>query len=200
LEIFIQIIGFIGIGMSLLAVQFNTHLKIMVFKSASSFLFCLQYFLMGAFTGMVMDVIGTIRNIVFAYNVRKGRSNTLWIIIFSILTAIIGISTIILTWQTLVDRIGWISPDNTVCFIVAVAVSIISIVAKLLTTVAYAFKDAHKIRMTNLPSCSCWIIYNTVVFSLAGITNEVMCIISIIIAEIRFCKKKPRTTEHQENI
>jgi hypothetical protein len=39
-----------------------------------------------------------------------------------------------------------------------------------------------------------WIIYNTIVFSLAGILSDAMSIGSIIIAEIRFRKKPEQTT------
>lgn len=198
-ETVIQIIGFLGIALSLISVQFNTHGKIMLFKTSSSALFCLQYLLMGAYTGMVMDMVGTARNIVFAYNVKKGKSTKPWIIFFSVLTFTLGITTIVLTWGSLVNRVSWLAPDNfPLSVILAVTVSLISIVAKILTTVAYGFKDAHRIRMTNLPSCSGWLIYNFVVFSLAGMINETMCLISILIAELRF-RKKPNEQKEEIN-
>ena len=81
-EIIVQIIGFLGTAFLLISTQFNTHGKIMIFKTLGSFSFCMQYLLMGAYTGMVMDIVGTIRNIVFAYNVRKGKSNKFWIYFF----------------------------------------------------------------------------------------------------------------------
>jgi hypothetical protein len=200
-EIFVQTIGFLGIAFSIISVQFNTHGKIMLFKTASSLMFCLQYLLLGAFTGMVMDMIGTIRNIIFAYNVKKNKSNKWWIIFFSIITLVAGVLTLILTWNSLVARVTWLSGNNhQIALTIAVVISIVSIIAKLLSTIAYGFKNPHRIRMTNLPTCAGWIIYNFAVMSLAGIVNEMLSITSIIIAEIRFSalkrisKKKPTIT------
>ena len=161
-------------------------------------MFCIQYLLLGAFTGMAMDMVGTIRNIIFAYNVKKDKSNTWWIVLFSIITVVAGVSTLILTWNSLVSRVAWLAGDNSnTALIIAVTISIISVIAKLLSTIAYGFKNPHRIRMTNLPTCTGWIVYNFAVMSLAGIVNEVLSITSIIIAEIRFSglkKKSKRKT------
>lgn len=192
-EIFIQVIGFIAIGMNLIAVQFNTHGKIMLFKSLGSFLFCVQYFFLGAYAGMVMDVIGTIRNVIFAQNVKKGKSNTWWIIFFSVLTFVLGLLTIIFTWDKSINAVSYWAKDIKTATVLAVILSVISIVAKLLTTVAYGFKDPHKIRLTNYPSCSLWLIYNFACFSIAGMINEIMSLISLTIAEIRFKKPKHKS-------
>ncbi len=186
-DIFIQAIGFIAIGVNLIAVQFNKYSTIILFKTIGSLLFVLQYIFLGAYTGMIMDIIGSIRNIIFSSNVKNNRSNKSAVIIFSLLTAILGITTIILTWD--VSEIRW--TDNVkFATILMVFISILSIIAKLLSTIAYSIKSPHTIRMLNIPSCSCWLVYNLVVFSIAGFVNEVMTICSIIIAEIRF--KKPK--------
>ncbi len=195
-DIIVQTIGFIAIAVNILSVQFNSHGLIMLFKSLGSFLFCIQYLLLGAFTGLVMDFIGVIRNFVFAYNVKKGKSNKWWIVIFSILTAGLGIATIIFTWEkTLVTLSRW-SANATVLTVLAVFISIISVTAKLITTIGYGAKDPHKVRMINLPSFSLWIIYNVTVLSLAGAINDGMSIISILIAEYRF-RKKPEEKPKQ---
>lgn len=192
IDIIIQAIGFIAIGCNLIAVQFNKYSKIILLKTIGSALFVLQYFLLGAYTGMVMDSIGIIRNIIFSRNIRKGKSNKLAVIIFSILTVVLGSITIITTWD--IASIKW-TTNARLATILMVIVSIISIIAKLLTTIAYSIKVPHTIRMINLPSCSCWLVYNFIVFSLAGILNEIMTLISIIIAEIRF--KVPKTLIEQ---
>ena len=154
---------------------------------------------MGAYTGMVMDMIGTVRNIVFAYNVKKGRSNKWFIVFFALLTVIIGVTTLVLTWSSLVERVMWLAGSPESALVVAVFVSIISVIAKLLSTVAYGFKNAHAIRMTNLPTCSGWIIYNFAVLSIAGVINEALSIISIIIAEIRFKPQRYRKLKNDES-
>ena len=199
-DIIVQAIGFVAIAVNILAVQFNTHGLIMLFKSLGSFLVCIQYLLLGAFTGLVMDFIGVIRNFVFAYNVKKGKSNKWWIVIFSILTAGLGIVTIIFTWEKTLTTLSRWSANATVLTVLAVFISVISVTAKLITTIGYGAKDPHKVRMINLPSFSLWIIYNVTVLSLAGAINDGMSIISILIAEYRFRKKPEEKTENQTEI
>lgn len=199
-DIFVQGIGFIGIAMNILSAQFNTHFKVMLFKSLGSFLFALQYLFLGAFTGMAMDLIGVIRNFIFAGNVRKGKSNKWWIIFFSIFTAVVGIIMIIFTWEaTLLVLTRW-TKNPTWLFVIAMALSILSVSAKVISTIGYGAKSAHLIRLINLPTFSMWIIYNFVMFSIAGMISDGMTIISIIIAEIRFRnEKEPLTTAQKDN-
>lgn len=200
-DIFIQCLGFIAIAMNLISVQFNTHFKIMLFKSLGSFLFCVQYLLLGAYTGMVMDLVGVIRNFVFAHNVKKGKSNKWWIVFFSVITVAAGITTIALTWGATLNTLSRFTTNPTGLTVLAVFISILSVLAKLISTIGYGFKSPHAIRMINLPTFCMWIIYNTIVFSLAGILSDAMSIGSIIIAEIRFRKKpEPKTTTDANDI
>lgn len=191
LKIFVQVIGFIGIALNILSVQFNSHWKIMLFKTLGSLTFVVQYILLGAWVGMIMDLIGSIRNVIFTLNVRNGKSNKWWIVFFSAFTFIAGVLTIILTWEKSIGYASNWSNDTLIITTIAVSISIISIVAKLLTTIAYGFKDPHVIRMVNLPSNACWVIYNLVAFSIAGVINDLMCLVSIVVAELRF-RKKPK--------
>lgn len=181
-----QILGGIAILSNIYAMQFNKHGFIMLFKLIGSFLFCVQYFLLGAYVGMIMDLIGTVRNIVFAYLVKKGKKTMPYIIIFAVLTFLLGLFTVITTWGATLFSLSIWSKNIIVLTILAVIINTLSIFAKLISTIAYGFKSAHVIRMLNLPSCSCWIIYNFVCFSFTGVINELLTISSIIIAEIRF--------------
>ncbi len=135
-ELVIQIIGFIGIALNIISVQFNSHFKIMLFKTLGSLTFVIQYVFLGAWVGMIMDFIGCIRNIIFTHNVQKGKSNKWWIVFFTAFTFVAGVVTIITTWNTSITYAkNWSDNPDTVLTI-AVSISIISIVAKLLTTMA----------------------------------------------------------------
>ncbi len=185
-----QVLGVLAIASNIYAMQFNKHGLIMLFKLIGSFLFCVQYLLLGAYAGMVMDLIGTVRNIIFAYLVKKEKSTKPYIIFFSILTVILGVFTIVKTWDATVVTVSRWSSNIKVATLIAVIISVLSVSAKLISTIAYGFKNAHTIRMLNLPSCSCWIVYNLVCFSFTGVINEILTISSIVIAEIRFKEKK----------
>lgn len=199
-DIFVQGLGFIGILFMTISVQFNTHGKIMIFKTLGTLMFVIQYFFLGAYTGMILDLIGIIRNVIFAENVKKGKDNKPWIIGFTIFTIIVGILTIILTWDKLVQKMGYLTANHTLMVIIALTLSIFSIIAKSLTTVAYGLKDPHKLRCLNFPSSALWLIYNSLYFSLSGVINEIFVMGSIIVAEIRFKKKNEQKSIQHENV
>ncbi len=199
MDFFIQAIGFIGIALIIISVQFNVHWKIMLFRTLGSITFVIQYIFLGAWVGMVMDLIGCIRNIVFTYNVRKKRENIFWIWFFSIVTIICGVTTIIMTWDKCIGYVSHWSSDQNVVLILAVSVSIISIFAKLITTIAYGFKNPHIIRRLNIPSSVCWVVYNVLAFSIAGIVSDLMSLISTIIAEIRYTGKPSLENKSKQN-
>lgn len=185
-DIFVQVIGFIGIAMNLIAVQFNTHGKIVAFNTLGSLMFGIQYVFLGAFTGVVMEAVGWVRNIVFIRQVKKGKPTKNLIYLFSAITFITGITTIILTWNASIEAVKRWSSEQSVATILAVSISIISIVAKILSTVAYGIKNPHSIRMLKLPTSGLWFFYNIIAFSIAGVINETMTICSILIAEWRY--------------
>ena len=202
MDFFIQALGFVAIAFNLIAVQFNSHGKIVFLKTVGSFLFGVQYFFLSAYTGVVMELVGWIRNIIFIYLVKKNKPTFWWIVFFSAFTVVTGITTIILTWESSIVSVKWLTSDQGFAILLTVAISIISIIAKVLSTIAYGINDAHKIRMINLSTCSCWIVYNFVSFSLAGILNEAMSIASILIAEFRYkrlAKKQATNGSSTEN-
>ena len=192
-EIITQAIGFIAIFVNIMAVQFNSHAKIVVMRTIGSFLFGVQYVMLSAYTGVVMEAIGWIRNLVFIYLVKKKVSTKPWILFFSVITVILGVTTIILSWNASINAVGRWTSNVSFATVLAVGISVISIVAKVLSTVAYGIDNAHKIRLLNIPTCSCWLVYNFVAFSLAGILNEIMTLCSVTVAEVRYSKAKKET-------
>jgi hypothetical protein len=176
-----------------ISVQFNTHAKIMLFKTLGALMFVIQYLFLGAYTGMILDFIGIIRNFIFADNVKKGKNNKPWVIGFTIFTVVVGIVTIILTFNDLVLKMDRITSNYIVMIILAVTMSVFSIIAKALTTIAYGLKDAHKLRCINFPASALWFIHNLTYFSISGVINEIFVMGSIIVAEVRFKKKKTPT-------
>lgn len=196
LDIFIQAIGFIAIALNLLAVQFNKYHKIILFKTLGSALFALQYFMIAffysdsaAYIGMFMDGVGIFRNIIFSQNIKNQKSNKKAVIIFSIITFIVGLGSIIFAWNETIAKITFTDNQILVTLII-IFISILAVVAKLISTISYSIKNPHTIRMLNIPTCLCWLVYNAMVFSIAGVVNETMTLISVIIAEIRFKGKK----------
>ncbi len=160
-DILIQLIGYIGLACAVIAFQCKSHKRVMIFRTLNEMFFAVQYFCLASYTGVVMNLVGSLRNMIFARQVQKGKSTMLWQIIFSVAFFALGI----LTSKGLV--------------------SIMVIVAKIVTTVAYSMKNTKYIRLLTLPTSICWLVYNIFCNSTAGILCEAFTIFSIVTAIIR---------------
>lgn len=161
MEIIIQLIGVLGIIASIISFQCKKHNSILFFRTLNEFLFGIQYFLLDAYTGMAMNLVGCVRNIVFTKQISKNKKTTMSTIIFGVLFLTFGI----VTWQG--------------------AKSILIIVAKVLSTIAYGNKNTTVVRTILFITCTSWLIYNAFVMSIAGVFCEAFTLCSLIIGVIR---------------
>lgn len=165
-----EIIGHI-LGLVALIVIFFTYQmrekKLIIFaKTVSIILMCLQYLLIGAFSGFLLNVVCIGRNIAYYYKDKKLFSSPLVPVIFA--TAILGLS--IFSWE------GYYS--------------IFMILALSINTLCLGYFDPQKLRISLLFTCTCAIIYDLFVGSITGIAFESIAIISAIVGIIRFTKDK----------
>lgn len=131
-----QIFGFAGLACSVAAYQCKKHRSVMLLKTSNELLFAFQYFFLGTYTGMAMNIISSIRNLTFSYLVKKEKNTLPFQIIFCIAFIVSGI----LTWKNYL--------------------SLIVILAKLLTTVVYGMKNTKYLRFATVPTSIFWLIYN----------------------------------------
>lgn len=161
MEIFIQLIGGIGVLASVISFQQKKHNSILFFRTLNESFFALQYFLLGAYTGMTMNLIGCVRNILFSKQVEKGKKTTATASVFCVLFFALGM-------------VAWQGPK-----------SILIIVAKILSTIAYGNKNTTIVRSFIFVTSTSWLIYNYCVFSIAGVICEAFTLVSLIIGVIR---------------
>lgn len=164
----VQLIGFIGLALGVLAFQFKEHRHIVLCKMTSELVFSLQYLLLGAWTAALLDFTSATRNLLFCALVKKGRSTTPLIYIFGAFVVIVGILT-------------FYGP-----------VSLMLIAAKLLTTISYGMKNERLLRYITLPSCILWSIYNLYIGSLGGAIGDCLNLISLVTAMCKFDFHKQR--------
>lgn len=158
----VQLIGFIGLALGVLAFQFKQHRHIVLCKMASELVFSLQYLLLGAWTAALLDFTSATRNMLFCTLVKKGHSTKPLIYIFAAFVVIVGIFTF----------------DGPL--------SLMLIAAKLLTTISYGMKNERLLRYITLPSCILWSIYNLYIGSLGGAIGDCLNLISLVIAMYKF--------------
>ena len=162
MDIVIQIIGFLGIGLSLFSFRFKKHKHILLFRTINEMIFIIQYFLLGAFSGVFLNILGCIRNSIFSRRVEKNKDTKVLMIVFSLLFTAFGI----LTFEGIE--------------------SIVLILAKVLSTVAYGNKNTTVLRIISFLTHIGYLLYNAAVFSLAGMLSDTLILISLFVAIARF--------------
>ncbi len=168
IEIITQCIGFCGAGLNFLSFQQNKRSKIIGFQIGAALLFIMHYILLGitngadAFTGAALNFIGLSRSIVFINNDKRWAKSPLWLVLFIIVSVVAGV----LTWE---DWYSFLPP-----------------LAMILTTVSYWMKNETKIRLITFPSSPCWLVFNIITGSVAGIVTECVVMSSLIIAIVRY--------------
>ena len=171
-DILIRLLGIYGLILCVIPFQFKKHKQIVLFKMTSELLFSAQYFLMGAYTGAVLDLISGLRNFLFYKFVEKKRSTTPIIVAFGLLVLVLGI----LSWTS------WLS--------------LLPIGAKLLTTISYGMKKERLLRFITLPSCLLWLSYNALVGAWEAMIGDSLALISILIAIYKFDILQKAQEEH----
>lgn len=168
IDIVTQGVGFCGAALNFLSFQQNKRSRIIGFQIGAALLFITHYILLGitngadAYTGAALNFIGLSRSIVFINNDKKWAKSPVWLVFFIIVSAVSGI----LTWES------WYS--------------FLPPLAMILTTISYWMKDETKIRLITFPSSPCWLIFNIITGSVAGVVTECVVMSSLIIAIIRY--------------
>ena len=163
-EVFVQFIGIVGIIAGLSAFQCNKHSHALALKMTEEGAFGIQYFLLGGYTGAVLNLVGIFRNLIFAYLGNRDKQKELKYarMILGALFAVLGL----LSWE------GYIS--------------ILIIFAKVLSTLAYGTTNMKKMRIMLSVTCVCWICYNYYIGSVAGVISDGCNFVSVIIGIIRY--------------
>ena len=168
LNLLAQIIGFGGTALTIIAYQQNKRKKILLCTVISAALFAIHYIILGAYTGAIMNILAASRSLVFMNNTKKWAKSKIWVAVFMVIYTVACIAT----WDK------WYS--------------VLPLIAMLLTTVSNWFQSEKKIRFLTFPSSPCWLVYNILNASYAGIITEIFVMSSLIIAIIRFDLKKPK--------
>ena len=156
-----QGVGLAGMALMFISFQQNDKKKILWIQATAAFTFAVHFILLGAPTGMAMNLVEIPRNLIFARAHKKTRQLVLtcvFITAFMVLGA--------LTWENLFSLFP------------AAAMSI--------STVVFSLKNPRSIRFCILPVSVLWLAYNILVFSVAGVLTESICLASVFIAIFRF--------------
>ena len=163
---FAQLLGVLGFIFSVISFQQNTQKRIVFVQFLANVSFTIHFYLIGAYTGSILNGIAIIRSFVYCFKDKKWASSNIWIVIFSLAFVVAGIYT-------------WEGP-----------LSILPIVAMVLSSISFGIKNPKLVRRIYFPCSPMWLIYNIAGRSIGGVLTESFAMISIIIGMLRFDRKK----------
>ncbi|MBQ8387761.1 MAG: YgjV family protein [Clostridia bacterium] len=156
-----QILGIVAIGLGFLSYQMKTPGQIALVQALTAFVFVIHYLMLGAITGMAMNIVCFIRGIVYYFRNKKGSSERITPVIFAVIMAGMGI----LTWN------AWYS--------------VFIFLGQIISTLCMAFKNPQNIRKGILVTSPMVIVYDVFTLSIGGIVYESVAITSSLIGIVR---------------
>ena len=156
-----QIIGFVGLAFAVAAFQINDRTRIIIFQAASFFVFAVHFYLLGALSGAVLQLLGVLRNY-FYVKYRNKYSFPIIPILFIMLFSL----SVALTWEGLS--------------------SLLPMLGMIAGAVAFWQKDPKIIRRINLFGPPLWFIYSFINNSYSGMMVMGFIFASVSIAIIRY--------------
>lgn len=165
-----QIFGLIAVVISFVAYQMPTQKKILFMNMLVTVAILLNYAFLGATTGVILNVVCFIRNIIFMNRDKKIFSYKFYPYL---LMVIIG-------------GLSFLTSEG--------AHSILITIGLIINTFALSLTNPQATRYCMAISCSFIFAYNIFVFSIGGMINEAVATISSVIGIIRYRKNQPPST------
>ncbi|MBR3836196.1 MAG: YgjV family protein [Clostridia bacterium] len=165
-----QIIGFAAVGLYLLSYQLKKRKQIVWITCVSNALYVLQYLLLGAFSGAVMDIMSTVSSFLAA------KKNDAPFKRYS--RALVWSNMIIIA------AVGLIS-----AYVQGEWIELLPIAGALFQTGGLWCDNEQTIRKFGLCSAPFWLVYNFISRAYGPALGSLIAIISIIVAMIRYRKK-----------
>ena len=162
-EFWIQAIGFVGVALFIISYQIRSNRALFLCQLLGCLVFCLQFFLMGAYTGAIGLIINIVRNLLLlkvdSWKWAKSK------VTMAVIILLLGVMTVY-TWA------GW--------------KSLLPFISVAVTTVGYWTNNAQKIRLSQLIGSPCTLAYDLIVRTWGGALSEAIAIVSILISIYRF--------------
>ena len=163
-----QVVGIIAVVVFLLSYQQKTRKGMIIVNATSRILYIVQYIMLGAFAGAVLDVLGTLSS-VLAQNKDKGfigKHKKLFFIGVNVLMIAAGLATY----------------KNFF--------TLFSIAGVMLHTIAFWINDEKTIRRVSLAGSPFWLVYNLSSMAYGSAMGDILSMVSILVAMYRYDFRK----------
>ena len=170
-EIIGQILGIIATVITFISYQVNTKSRLLIIQTTATLCTCLSFLFLGASTGFALNIVCIVRNVAFFFQKDKSTAHTVTALALSLTMVALGV----LSWQG--------------------PVSLLIMIALAANTLFMATGNPQLLRKSVIVTSGMILVYNAIVFSIGGMTNEGISIVSSIIGIIRFRKEGSNNTK-----
>ena len=177
-----QAFGIVGMIFNLLVFQQKTHRGVTLCQFFAAVTFCINYLMIGAFVGGILNFVGAIRAAVFYYKEKTRANSIVWLVIFILAFA----ASYPLTFFAFGTKV---TVQNLI-------IEILPVIAMIIITVSLRLGSAKAVRFLGLTSSPMWLVYNIFAGSIGAIASEILNLISMVVGIIRFdIKRNKKETE-----
>ena len=182
-QLIAQIIGIFAAALNILSFQCKSKRGIIAFQLFGGMLFTINFFMIGAITGAIMNGLAIIRALLFLYKDKLKLNDKL---------LVGGLIAAFLVTYVLAFTVLGVEP-KPIYFIIE-ALPVIGMSA---ATVSFNMKNAARVRLLGITlSSPSWLIYNVYYGSIGAILCEAISIVSIAIGMIRHDIKRKSKEEN----
>lgn len=163
LRLFAQILGLGGMYMLFSMYQQKERRSLLKRKRLADILWSAHYICLFAWAGAIPNAVGILRESIFMHEEKEWTKSKLLPLVFIAISWTLAV----ITWKS--------------------AISLLPMCASTVVTLSLWVKDPRLTKLLTIPVCTAFIIYDVFVGSYAGILNESISLISIVIS---FFKEK----------
>lgn len=179
-----QILSIVAMACNIISYQGKTKNGIIILQLIGSCFFGASYFILGATSGAILNVIAVIRCIIYMIGDKVRAGSKAWLFIFGIGYVAAYVLTFTVfgkepnLWNLLVEALP--------------------VIGSLCITIGYSRDNAAVIRIMGIIASPIWLLYNIISFSIGGILCEAFSLVSIIIGIFRHDKKEGKLPQNTE--
>lgn len=174
-EIIAQGIGIIAMLFNILSYQCKKQKTVIGMQLLGGALFSVNYLLLGAAVGGILNILATVRAIVFLFKEKLKADRMPWFVgfVLSYVAVYVLNFTVFRKEPTLFN----------------LAIELLPVIGMTALNVGFRLKDAAAVRKCGLVSSPAWLVYNIFVGSWGAIICEILTLISIFVGMLRHDKK-----------
>lgn len=170
-DIIAQAVGLVAMVFNILSYQQKTARGAITFQLVGSSLFAVNFFMLGATVGGLMNLIAAFRAIVYRNKKRFRSDSIVWLAVFIALYVLSYVLTFTLLGKTFRPATGLLE--------------LLPVIAMTATTVSFRMESAKAIRRFGLISSPSWLVYNIANLAVGAIVCEAVSLVSIGIGMLR---------------